>query len=205
MFRNILRVSAALILFALLILPLSAFAHDEVEVGNYLLTIGWTNEPVIVSQPNGLDLYITTKDEHAGGEEHTEGDAHSSAQGVTGAESTLKFTIEYGGASQSYDLRPVSGEPGRYIAVLIPTREGQYTFRLTGAINGETADVKFEPEEVESAGKLAFPEPVSSPADLAAQLAAAQAQASTAQLIALVGVVLGAIGGGVGVYALMKK
>jgi hypothetical protein len=202
MSRSILRASTALILLALLITPLSAFAHEEVEAGNYVFEIGWMNEPVIVGQPNGLYLFITPKAES----EHTEGEEdHHAAEGVTGAESTLKFTIEYGSISQSYDLRPVRDQAGVYTADLIPTREGQYTFRFSGAINDEAVDVTFEPEEVESADKLAFPEPVSSPADLAAQLAVAQAQASTAQLIAIVGVVLGAIGGGIGVYALMKK
>lgn len=193
--------SALMLLGGLWLFPGNAFAHTEVESGNYVLEIGWNNEPVIVNQPNGLFLFITAKDEHTEGETHTEGDEHSAAEGVTGAEATLKFTVEYGSVSQSYDLLPVKGEPGRYTANLIPTREGQYTFKFTGALNGEVVDVAFEPEEVSAAGKLAFPEAPASPADLAAL----RAQAQTTQIIAIVGVVLGLAGVGLGVFSLRKK
>ncbi len=199
MSRTLVRAFGALILLAILIFPLTAMAHDEVEVGDYVFEIGWVSEPVIVGQPNGLYLFITPK------EEQTEGEEHHAAEGVTGAESTLKFTVEYGSASQAYDVLPVAEAPGRYTASFIPTREGQYTFRFTGTLNGETVDVTFEPEEVEPAGKFAFPEAPPSPAELAAQLAAAKAQADTAQTVAIVGVVLGLIGAGLGAYGLMKK
>src|SRR5574341_790938 len=113
--------------------------------------------------------------------------------------------VEYGSASQVYDLQPVEGEPGHYTAPFVPTREGQYTFHITGVINDETVDVKMDPEEVISAGKLAFPEAQPSAADLTAQLAAAKSQTGTAQTIAIVGAVLGLLGTGLGVYGLMKK
>lgn len=207
MSRKLLRAFSALMLFvSLALLPLSVSAHDGVETGSYLLTIGWVNEPVIVGQPNGLDLAIAPKEgeAHTEGETHTEGEAPH-AEGVTGAEATLKFTVSYGSASQSFDLLPVNGEPGRYTATIIPTREGQYTFKFTGAINGEAVDVTFEPEEVRAAGKLAFPEAAASPADLAAQIAALRAQAGTAQIIAIVGAVLGLAGAGLGAFSLRKK
>lgn len=205
MSRVILRALGALTLFALVLVPLTASAHEEVEIGDYIFEIGWANEPVLVGQPNALYLFITTKDEHAEGETHTEGDEHGTAEGVTGAEATLTFTVEYGSARQSYDLQPVPDAPGTYTASFIPTREGQYTFKFTGTVNGETVDVTFEPEEVEAAGQLAFPEAQPSAADLAAQVAAAKAQADTAQTIGIVGVVLGLIGAGLGVYGLTRK
>jgi hypothetical protein len=206
MSRTFMRALGALLLFgSLFLLPLSASAHEGVEAGNYLLTIGWINEPVIVGQPNGLDLFIVPKEsEHTEGETHTEGDAHA-ADGVTGAEATLKFTVTYGGVSQDYDILPVNGEPGRYRANLLPTREGQFTFKFTGTINGEAVDVTFEPEEVAAAGRLAFPEAVVASADLASQIAALRSQVQTAQIIAIVGALLGLAGLGVGVFSLRKK
>jgi hypothetical protein len=204
MSRTFLRALSAAILFgSLFLLPLTASAHEGVEAGSYVLTIGWISEPVVVGQPNGLDLFIAPKED---GDEHTEGEedpAHHA--GVAGAETTLKFTVEYGSVSQSYDLLPVNGEPGRYTAPLIPTREGQYTFKFTGAINGEPVDVTFEPEEVGAAGRLAFPEAMASPAELAAQLASLRAQLQTAQLIAIVGAILGLLGLGLSVFSLRKK
>jgi len=201
MSRVLYRAASALLLFAALCIPLTASAHTEVESGSYILDIGWSIEPVIVGQPNGLFLFITTKDQHAEGEEHTEGDEHASVEGVTGAEATLNFSVEYGSARQTYELLPVSGEPGRYTAALLPTREGQYTFRFGGTLNGEAVDVTFEPEEVEAVGKLAFPEALPSTSELATQLASAQAQANTAQTVAIVGVVLGLVGIGSGCLA----
>lgn len=206
MSRKFLRVLSALMVFgSLFLFPLAASAHEGVEAGSYLLTIGWVSEPVIVDQPNGLDLFIAPKEgeEHTEGETHTEGDAH--AQGVTGAEATLKFTVTYGSVSQSYDILPVNGEPGRYTTTIIPTREGQYTFKFTGTINGEAVDVTFEPEEVGSAGQRAFPEASASAADLSAQIAALSAQVQTTQITAIVGAVLGLAGVGLGVFALRKK
>lgn len=200
MSRKLLRALGALMLFGrLFLLPQSVSAHEGVEAGSYLLTIGWANEPVIVGQPNALDLFIAPKESG----EHTDGDAP--AEGVPGAEATLKFTVTYGGVSRSYDILPVDGEPGHYIATLIPTREGQYTFKFTGAIDGEAVDVTFEPEEVGAAGKLAFPEAAASPADLAAQIARLRSQAQTTQIIAIVSVVLGLAGLGLGLFSLRKK
>jgi hypothetical protein len=209
MSRLLLRAAGALILLGSLFLsPLHASAHEGVEAGSYVLTIGWNDEPVIVGQPNGLYLFIAPKE----GEDHSEEEGHSEGEegeahheGVTAAEGTLEFTVKYGSASQSYDLRPVSGEPGRYTATFIPTREGQYTFQFTGAINGEAVELAFEPEEVEAPGKLAFPEAPPSTIDLLAQLSSAQSQARTAQMIGVVGVILGLIGTGIGVYSLTRK
>ena len=191
MLRTTLRALGALILLVCLLAPFSASAHEEVECGSDSCEIGWANEPVLVGERNGLELFVAPKDK--------------SEEGVAGLEGTLKFTVEYGSVSQSYDLQPLEGEPGHYTAPFIPTREGQYTFHITGVINGEIVDVKVEPEEVIPAGKLAFPEAQPSAADLTAQLAAAKSQTSTAQTIAIIGAALGLMGTGLGVYGLMKK
>lgn len=221
------RVLIGFALLALWLVPLTTSAHEQVTAGSYQLEIGWVKEPVIVGELNGLDLFIskgtgeqaqaTATSEHdhdadtaqataTSEHDHAE-DTNQTSQDtrVTGAETTLKFAVEYGSVNQTYELRPVSGQPGHYTVDLIPTREGQYTFHLTGAINGEAVEVKVQPEEVISAGKLAFPEPLASTADFAAQLATAQTQVRTTQIIAIGGVVLGLIGTGFGIYGLIKK
>lgn len=209
MVRITLRGLSVLVVLCLLVVPLSVSArgpaHEEVETGSYLLVVGWNNEPVIVGEPNGLDLFISLKDEHAEEEGHTEGDEHAAAEGVTGAEATLKLTVEYGGVSRTYDLRPAFGQPGGYTASITPTREGQYTFHFTGKLGEEDVDVSVEPQEVTPASEFAFPEELPSARDLETKLTAAQAQTQTAQTLALVGVVLGVIGSGLGVYGIMKK
>ena len=191
-------------LFALsiaLLIPLAALAHTEVEVGSYIFDYGWVNEPVIVGQPNSLYLFIAPKEEG----EHQEGETEEHTEGVTGAEATLEFTVEYGSARQSYDLQPVPGQPGLYRADLIPTRRGQYTFHFSGEINGEPVDLRVEPEEVEAAGRLAFPEPMLESVDIATQLEAAQAQANTTQAIAIASGVVALIGVGLGIYGMRRK
>ena len=206
------RVLIGFALLALWLVPFTTSAHEQVTAGSYQFEIGWVKEPVIVGERNGLDLFISkgpNEHDHAtdtSEHDHAE-DTNQTSQdtGVTGAETTLKFAVEYGSVNQTYELRPVSGQPGHYTVDLIPTREGQYTFHLTGAINGEAVEVKVQPEEVVSAGKLAFPEPLASTADFAAQLATAQTQVRTTQIIAIGGVVLGLIGTGFGIYGLIKK
>ena len=209
--RALRRTFIILTLLAFWLIPLTAFAHREVTVGSYIFEIGWVNEPVIVGERNGLYLLITAANaqDHA---EATSEHSHDEATGdsnqeesVTGAEATLKFAVEYGSVRQSYELRPVVGQPGQYTADLLPTGEGQYTFHFSGAINGEAIDLKFEHEEVEPIGKLAFPEPSASSTELAARLAAVQAQARTTQMIAIGSLVLGLIGTGLGIYGIIKK
>lgn len=194
-------------LAGLLLLARPAGAHGEVVAGDYMLEIGWVNEPVVVGQPNALYLFVTPAEaSEAADEEGEQGEAeHGRREGVKGAEATLTFTVEYGGVSRRYPLVPVLGQAGEYTAAFIPTREGQYTFHFTGSINGQAVDVSFEPEEVQSAGDRAFPEAALSPAEQASQLAAAQSQARTALMVAIAGVVLGLVGTGLGIYGLSRR
>lgn len=197
----------ALLGLALLVIclsPLTVLAHEEVTVGSYTFEIGWINEPVMVGERNGLALFISSA---AGTGEHdhaASSDQHGET-GVTGAEATLQFTVEYGGVRKTYPLRPIADHPGQYTADILPLREGQYTFIFSGSLKGEPVDLKFEPEEVEPLGNLAFPETPPSGAQLAAQFATLQAQARTNQMMALGGIVLGLVGVGLGAYSLVKK
>jgi hypothetical protein len=187
-----LRVAGALVLIGCLFLgPTVAWAHEQVDSGSYHFEIGWVNEPVLVGERNGLDLFVAAKD--------------SPETGLSDLESNLTFGVEYGSARQEYDVVPVEDNPGHYTAAFVPTREGQYTFHLTGTIQDEAVDVKVEPEEVVAAGQLAFPEALPSAAELAAKLDGAQAQAGTAQTIAIVGAALGLIGAGLGAFGLLRK
>jgi hypothetical protein len=194
MVRITLRVLSALVLLGIVFVPFVASAqpatHEEVDSGNYHFKIGWLSEPVIVGERNGLELFVAKKD--------------TPDEGLADI-TTLQFAVEYGGVSHTYEIVPAEDEPGAYTATFLPTREGQYTFHLTGKINDEAIDVSVEPEEVVAAGELAFPEAPTSTKDLETKLATAQAQTQTAQTLAIVGVVLGVIGTGLGVYGIMKK
>jgi len=165
---------------------ISAQAHDEVESGGYVFEIGWLSEPPVVGERNGLELFVAPHD-----------DPEAGVAGIT----TLQFSVEYGSASRTYELAPAHEEPGHYSASFIPAVEGQYTFRLTGTVEGRAVNVEIEPEEVVGIGELAFP-PV---ADLNSQVSTALGQAATARTIAILGVLLGAAGIALGAFGLMKK
>jgi hypothetical protein len=165
MSRAILKASiGAVLAAALLVVPLTALAHETVESGNYVFEIGWLQEPVVVGERNGLDLFVASKD--------------APEEGIADI-TTLQFTVEYGSASQNYDLVPAEDDPGHYSAAFIPTVEGQYTFHLTGTINDEAIHVSVEPEEVVPAGELAFPP--------------GSASGGSGQTLALVALVLGGV------------
>jgi hypothetical protein len=159
------------------LLPVAAWAHEQVESGDYVFEIGWLQEPVIVGELNGLDLFVAPK-----------ADPEAGIADLT----TLQFTVEYGSASQTYDLVPVEGAPGHYSAGFIPTVVGQYTFHVTGTIEDQAIDVSVQPEEVVEPGKLAFPEP-------------APTTATSSQALAAAGLVFGLCGTALGAYALLKK
>jgi hypothetical protein len=119
--------------------------------------------------------------------------------------SGLKLEVVYGPESKALTLQPLGEEtPGQFIAPLTPTRAGQYTLRLTGKIvDSDIGRVEVQPEEVESAEVVQFPSAVES--GPSGELAAAKAQASTAQILAIIGIVLGALGIGVGAFAFARK
>jgi len=167
----------------LLLIAGPAWAHEHVIVGDYEFTVGWLNEPAITGQVNGLDLFVAPASEEGAGESHAE----EEAEGVTGLDETLTFTVEYGGVEHKYNLRPAFGRPGGYHAEFLPTRPGQYTFHFTGSVEEQTVDVQIEPEEVQDSADLSFPEASTSAAGMEKGLA-------TALTLAILGVLLGAAG-----------
>src|SRR5579884_1611467 len=66
-----------------LALPLMASAHEQRSVGNYILTVGFLNEPTYQDQPNGLDLRVTKND--------------ANKTPVSGLDKTLKAEVIFGG------------------------------------------------------------------------------------------------------------
>jgi|GEM_PF-1735917 len=117
--------------------------------------------------------------------------------------SGLKLEVVYGPESKILTLQPLGeGTPGQFIAPLTPTRAGQYMLRLTGKLgDSDLGKVEVQPEEVESSEVVQFP----NASDLSGELAAAKAQAGTAQILAIVGIILGAIGIAVGAFAFARK
>lgn len=190
----------ALALALPVLVPGVALAHERRQVGPYTFIVGFLNEPAIEGQPNSIDLRIS--------------DA-ATGQPVEGADKVLKAAVAAGGGSaKEMPLTARFGQAGAYNAFFIPTKSGSYSFTFTGAIGGQPINEKFESGpgrfgDVEAAQTLQFPVTMPSGAALDASLKQAQARADLAQSqsrtalwVGVAGVVVGAIGLGVGLWAL---
>jgi hypothetical protein len=155
-----------------------ALAHERRNVGPYTLVVGWINEPAYVNAMNALDLAVT----------ETEG-----GKAVDGLAQTLTAELAFGGSTQVQPL-PVAarfGMPGRYQSFVLPTRTGDYKFRIFGTIGATTVNETFESGpgrfgSVESTDALQYPARLVSTADLAARL-------DQIQTLVIAGIVLGGI------------
>jgi len=146
-------VSALVIGVVLVSTPGAALAHEHRTVGDYEITFGWRVEPAVAGILNGPELYIASAEEGVTVEEL-----------LQAVEVTLQVEVSFGPASRTLELRPAFGETGHYIADLIPTRPGDYTFHVTGTIGDTAIDETFTSADgyfssVEPASDLQFPEP----------------------------------------------
>src|SRR6266852_9182892 len=139
------------LVMAIVIAPSISFAHERrtIGAGKYDVVVGWDVEPAYVSQKNGASIRISKA-------------GTNPAEPVTGAEKTLKVDIRQGAATKTFDLRAVFGQPGYYVADILPTRDGEYIWTFNGAIGDDkiaekfdTADGKFN--AVERPTRLEFP------------------------------------------------
>jgi hypothetical protein len=94
------------------------------------------------------------------------GQHESQAVPVEGLEETLRVEITHvaSDASKTLDLYPVTGEPGHYIASLIPTAAGVYEFRVFGTLKGTNVDETFVSigagggfDDIRTSAELQFP------------------------------------------------
>ena len=178
---------AALLLLTLL-LPASALAHERRTIGNgkYDVVVGWDVEPAYLGQKNGASIRISQAGSNPG-------------VPVADADKTLKVQIRQGAATKEFPLRSVFGQPGYYVADIVPTRDGEYQWTFVGSIGGDqinerfdTADGKFN--KVEPISGLQFPQALPDASQQSAALSAAQADAQNARMMALAGIGVGVLG-----------
>ena len=158
-------IALALVLAALAAAPAVA-AHTHVHVGDFELSIGWANEPTYVGVPNGVEVTISDHD----GEPVTDlGAGDITVVVSTADQSTAALPLEPAFAVG------VFGTPGQYVADLLPTVPGDYTFQLSGSLHDETVDVTvtsgddtFSP--VQSSTEVEFPVKVPTLAEVAERL-----------------------------------
>lgn len=136
----------------------SASAHESRDVagGKYQFRVGFLNEPVYQGLDNAVFLAICTGS-------CTSNPDGSFTNGVTGAFDTIKVEISSNGQTMQLGFKAVPRMPGRYNAQFIPTRVGDYTFRVFGTLGSDTIDEKFRSspttfDSVEPVTAIQFPD-----------------------------------------------
>jgi hypothetical protein len=202
-----------------------ASAHEERKVGNYMLAVGFGDEPAYAGAENSVQMFLH--------------DARTD-KAVVDLGDTLKVEITQGDGSAAGDAQNLSlpiepnfevgefGTPGDYRAFFIPTVPGTYTFHLTGTIKGQKVDEKFTSgpktfSDADDPSAVQFPVKDPSGVQLNTRLdrealrqntalAASQSRASKAEdaasqarLIGIAGLVVGLAGLAVAGLALRKR
>jgi hypothetical protein len=176
-------------LLSTLVLPSAARAHDRLQAGPYVFTLGWEKEPALAGYENGVEVDV----------------AGSAGRPVSQAAGKLALEVSFGDVRMVVPLEP-GARAGLFRADLVPTRAGAYTFRILGAVRGRHVDISSTCSDrtfecVIDASEQQFPatdptsEQLSERIDrLSARTSRATDSASEARTIALAGIVLALIG-----------
>lgn len=184
-----------------------ASAHEQRKVGAYQITIGWQHEPTYTGVENAVQIFLK--------------DAKGNDIDDLGDPPTLKVQVINGSQTSdpldlkaSFDPDTGEGTHGEFDASIIPTVPGDYTFHLTGSINGQNIDEKFTSSDktfdpVKDPSDVQFPAKVPSNQQLAQSVSRNETRASkaakdakdsadSAKTLAIVGIAVGVVFGGTG-------
>ncbi|HUL51762.1 MAG TPA: hypothetical protein VLT10_00650 [Verrucomicrobiae bacterium] len=126
-----------------------AEAHITKVFGNYLVQVGWDNEPVYTSLENAAQVTI----------KKGSGD---SAKPVINALKDMQISVKYGTVTKPLDFLPSNTVDGQYDAPLIPTRVGTYSLVMKGTVEDQSIDTEIPLDDVASIDALTFPQSGSS-------------------------------------------
>jgi hypothetical protein len=224
--KSLLGLSAVLILVAAIIPAGLASAHERRQVGDLWMVVGWKTEPALNLQPNSLDLRVYRLKPGTDPAAQTAADRLP----VTGLEKTLRAELSFGEQKRELEVTARFNDPGAYDGLVIPNTVGDYTFRIYGAIEGTNIDEKFSSADkkfnaVQDTAPISFPAKAMSVSDIAVQLEDLKktVDANTAAItgigsaesdsdsesgsntLAIIALIVGALGVGVGGYAVVKK
>jgi hypothetical protein len=214
--RRLLAAMVAATLAGLLIplLASPASAHEAKTVGKYHFVVGFGDEPAYAGEKNSVQLIL----------------ADANDKPVTDLTDTLKVEVTTGTAEplqlamEPYFEVGEFGTPGDYRAFFIPTAPGSYSFHFTGAIKGQKIDQTFKSgpqtfSDMEDPAQVQYPVQQPTGGQLAtradretARINAALTQerdqakddAASARTLAIVGLIVGALGLLIGTIALMR-
>ncbi|HJW19410.1 MAG TPA: hypothetical protein VJ571_02490 [Candidatus Nitrosotalea sp.] len=129
-----------------------AEAHITKVFGNYIVQVGWDDEPVYTGLVNAAQVTI----------KKGSGD---SATPVIDALKNMQISVKYGSVTNPLDFLPSNTVDGQYHASLIPTRVGTYSLVLKGTVEDQTIDTEIPLDDVNSIDALNFPPSVDSSSD----------------------------------------
>jgi hypothetical protein len=185
------------LVLATLLVPAQAAAHVNIDVGDgqYVMELGFRDEPAYLGLPNALFLKV----------------GEYGAGGTTPVEElagTLTAEVTKDGQTKQLPMVPIGD--GVYEGALVPTAVGDYTFHITGAIGDATVDesVTSGPNtfnSVEPLSRIEFPVARPDAAQLDATVAETGAAVATARTFSLIGIAVGALGLIVAVVALTRS
>lgn len=129
----------------------NAQAHTEINIEDYVVDIGWGDEPPVVGLKNFIVITI-----------HQDQDGE--LVGVSDAFDNIQAFARSGGISKELDIIEDS-ESGVYRANIIPTQVGTIAVKLRGDLAGTIIDVQVPVEDVEGTAVLNFPPTTGSSSD----------------------------------------
>jgi hypothetical protein len=152
-------VPAALIAGWLIAAPVTS-AHEHVKVGQYELGIGWAVEPTYVGVLNAVEISV----------EGPDGEPVADLPDLA-----LRVTVSTADQStEALELVQAFDTPGQYLATLLPTAPGEYTFHIVGDIHEQAVDVTMTSGDtfssVQAPTDVEFPFKVPTQADVAEHL-----------------------------------
>lgn len=187
-FRRIAAVAVLALLVSLLAAPATTLAHERRTIGGgkYDVVVGWDTEPAYVNRQNAAGIRVSKA-------------GTNPAQPVLGVEQTLRLQIRQGGQTRDLQLRTVFGQPGYYVADVVPTRAGDYILTFTGNIGADQINEAFDSangkfDTVQATSAIEFPLAAPDPDQVGTQLQAANAVAQRALLVGYIGAGLGVLG-----------
>jgi hypothetical protein len=121
-----------------------ASAHIAKVFGNYLVTVGWQNEPTYTGLMNA-PIVIVKKG------------SGDSAKPVINALANMQISIKYGSVTKQLDFVPDSTVDGQYISPLLLTKVGSYSLIMKGTIEDQSIDIEIPLDDVASIDALNFP------------------------------------------------
>ena len=150
-------VRLGVVLAVVLALFATVSAHEPRVVGSYNIALGWGHEPAYAGLLNQVEIFISQIDPNAATPTPGGSDDEAGGTPVAGADETLKLEAGYGGKTKMLRLYADSeGVAGHYLADIIPTQPGDYTFHLTGKIGDTDIDETFNSAD----GKFSSVDPI---------------------------------------------